>query len=159
MCKRMEEYGGMQATPLNHNSDDQCIGLTLSKQRCKKKKMSGCNKYCHTHTDMYKYERPSECIVCTEALPSECRPTKCGHYIHPKCLSEWFKRSNQCPVCRTVLNRSTQQLQVPQQLTIQMDTQSFVSMILTMYENLRESHLQSFMHSQLELQTATESHN
>ena len=132
----MNEYGGMQATPLNHVNDDRCLGLTLTKQRCKKKKQG--DKYCHTHADMYKYERPTECVVCTEALPAECRPTKCGHYIHPKCLTEWFKRSNQCPVCRSVLNKST-----PEPITIQMDTQSFISMILTMYDNLRESHLQT----------------
>ncbi|NCY26631.1 MAG: hypothetical protein EBX37_17900 [Alphaproteobacteria bacterium] len=53
---------------------------------------------------MYQYDKPQDCPICTEALPSDCRPTKCGHYLHSECLSEWSKRSTLCPVCRTCIS-------------------------------------------------------
>jgi len=29
---------------------------------------------------------------------------KCGHAFHTKCIKEWFKERNTCPMCRSELN-------------------------------------------------------
>ena len=29
--------------------------------------------------------------------------TPCNHYFHPKCLQEWYKQKNECPICRLSL--------------------------------------------------------
>jgi hypothetical protein len=52
---------------------------------------------------MYKYDRPSECLICSEDLNESIRPTKCGHYMHPECINKWLESNDKCPVCRTQL--------------------------------------------------------
>lgn len=45
-----------------------------------------------------------ECAICLSSMSSEkdtaITKTECGHKFHTKCLEEWIKRSNTCPLCR-----------------------------------------------------------
>jgi hypothetical protein len=48
----------------------------------------------------------SECIICMEKFEngkSDITPLSHNqeHFFHTKCLEEWLKRNNKCPICRT----------------------------------------------------------
>lgn len=96
-----EAYGGMQVSPLRLKGD-QCHGITLSGQRCKKR--ACCDSYyCDRHEHLYKLERPEECSICMEKLSETDRPISCGHYMHKDCLKRWLRDNKRCPMCRTVM--------------------------------------------------------
>ncbi len=78
-----------------------CKGFTMKGKQCTKQ--SKTHEYCCIHKDMYKYERPSECVICSETLLESIRPTRCGHFMHPECLNKWLETNENCPVCRTQL--------------------------------------------------------
>lgn len=40
------------------------------------------------------------CAICWEELSHPSVNLECGHRFHYRCLSEWAKRSTQCPMCR-----------------------------------------------------------
>ena len=44
-----------------------------------------------------------ECHICLDNLNSNynkvCKIIYCNHIYHEKCLNEWFKYNNICPVC------------------------------------------------------------
>ena len=49
-----------------------------------------------------------ECCICMEKfVPGKSDITPLSHnqnhYFHTKCLEQWLTRSNQCPICRTVI--------------------------------------------------------
>jgi hypothetical protein len=81
-----------------------CRAHTNQHRRCKKQATATVgSQYCRHHRQRYRLEKPDECCICTEPLPDIVRPTKCGHYFHPKCLHNCLHVTNKCPVCRTVL--------------------------------------------------------
>jgi hypothetical protein len=41
-----------------------------------------------------------ECTVCCENITNDFCPLQCGHVFHKKCLHEWQKKENTCPLCR-----------------------------------------------------------
>lgn len=43
-----------------------------------------------------------ECSICLEPLSSSdlCKQLNCQHQYHLKCVAEWFKDKDTCPVCR-----------------------------------------------------------
>ncbi|EOA19751.1 hypothetical protein CARUB_v10003910mg [Capsella rubella] len=49
------------------------------------------------------------CSICLENLSGPMKPSDfmtrmtCSHVFHYRCLLEWLKRKNTCPLCRTVL--------------------------------------------------------
>ncbi len=54
-----------------------------------------------------------ECIICQEAsLSIPQRVLKCNHILHDKCISEWYRHSRTCPLCRdtTQLVQPTQRI-------------------------------------------------
>lgn len=78
---------------------DKCHALTNKKTPCKL--AAECdNIYCYKHAPCYKYERPETCAICTETIGLDVKPTKCGHFMHDKCLKTWLKSNNTCPMCR-----------------------------------------------------------
>ena len=56
--------------------------------------------FCKTHSEKYKFNKPSECAVCFHSLENEKHPIlECGHWIHYDCI---FKSNKlECPLCRT----------------------------------------------------------
>lgn len=40
------------------------------------------------------------CAICWEEITDPSVTLKCGHRFHYKCLTEWAKRSEACPMCR-----------------------------------------------------------
>jgi hypothetical protein len=53
---------------------------------------------CEEHYDIFKIEKPSDCIVCMDELTTDDKPLACGHWIHKNCILNCKKLS--CPVCR-----------------------------------------------------------
>jgi hypothetical protein len=82
----------------------QCLGATTNQSRCKNR-VHHPQQYCTKHAAMYRLHVPAECSICMESLPTNTRPTKCGHYMHTECLQRWMQHHNSCPVCRHLLKQ------------------------------------------------------
>jgi len=55
--------------------------------------------YCEKHKNIYKFEKPDECVICSEnILYDQEIPLRCGHWFHLNCLKKCNKM--QCPMCR-----------------------------------------------------------
>ena len=53
-------------------------------------------------------EHDKICAICWEDVNNPSVTLNCGHRFHYGCLSEWSKRSNECPMCREqFISRST----------------------------------------------------
>ena len=58
--------------------------------------------------DMSKFNEHEECVICL--LPFESTdmvtPLPCDkrHYFHSKCIEEWSRNHNDCPLCKAVFN-------------------------------------------------------
>lgn len=53
-------------------------------------------------------EEDLECPICYDKIEQHnCQITKCNHKFHTQCLSEWFKKNNKCPMCRTIISATT----------------------------------------------------
>lgn len=47
---------------------------------------------------------PSSCTICLNSIEKDnVFTTKCNHCFHHKCMMEWLKDNNTCPVCRNEL--------------------------------------------------------
>ena len=65
--------------------------------------------YCDKHRDNYKYEKPDECVICSDTiLYNKEVPLSCGHWFHLNCLRHCDKM--QCPMCRKFYNLKEIQL-------------------------------------------------
>ena len=44
----------------------------------------------------------NECIICLENYKKDDKISilSCDHYYHTKCLNEWLKKKEECPLCR-----------------------------------------------------------
>jgi hypothetical protein len=42
----------------------------------------------------------SSCYICLLKNDEDCTNTICDHKFHKRCLHQWLKRNNTCPVCR-----------------------------------------------------------
>ena len=48
------------------------------------------------------FDAPARCTVCLEEFgTSETTFLKCKHHFHSKCIAEWFRKNQSCPICRT----------------------------------------------------------
>ncbi|XP_045464086.1 RING-H2 finger protein ATL52-like [Harmonia axyridis] len=45
----------------------------------------------------------NDCGICMDTLSGIVLTTECKHEFHFKCFSDWFKRKNTCPFCRSVV--------------------------------------------------------
>lgn len=55
--------------------------------------------YCEKHEKIYKYEKPDECVICSDVILYDQEiPLSCGHWFHLNCLKQCNKM--QCPICR-----------------------------------------------------------
>ena len=41
-----------------------------------------------------------ECCICLQKLKDNITKLNCSHCYHSKCINEWTKNSNSCPICR-----------------------------------------------------------
>lgn len=89
-----DEPGELIVHPVDYSK---CLGKTVSNKQC-------CNKpykaslYCCRHRNLFKYEKPDDCPVCTESLCGTPQPLSCGHWVHRSCVVKW---KDECPVCRS----------------------------------------------------------
>ena len=44
----------------------------------------------------------TECVICLEkfVIRESISTLSCGHFFHSTCLNEWFKKKEDCPLCR-----------------------------------------------------------
>jgi hypothetical protein len=58
-------------------------------------------------------ETPSDCAICLDSIQKGQNVAKMpcdgGHMFHDKCVSEWLKTRNTCPICRFALEAELQQ--------------------------------------------------
>jgi hypothetical protein len=48
-----------------------------------------------------------KCVICLEYFVNGDVLTTipCFHVFHPKCINEWFKNKNTCPICKTKISK------------------------------------------------------
>lgn len=68
-----------------------CTGLTRSGSKCKR------SLNCNWHQSKPK----DTCSVCMEDIITP-YTTTCNHPFHESCISNWYKESDVCPICRCV---------------------------------------------------------
>jgi hypothetical protein len=44
------------------------------------------------------------CTICMENVNDNMYITKCGHTYHTQCISEWTKKNQSCPLCRSIVS-------------------------------------------------------
>ena len=44
-----------------------------------------------------------ECCICLDKNTTEWVRTPCDHEFHKKCINDWYKTKNTCPICRSNL--------------------------------------------------------
>jgi hypothetical protein len=54
-------------------------------------------KYCKN-----KNKNNIECAICLEILTKNVKKLSCNHIFHKKCIVQWKRKSNTCPLCRKV---------------------------------------------------------
>ena len=96
-------------------TEPRCTGTTAKGEPCKcvpYRTLAMC--WRHAKKGGLLPDVPSDCAICmNEMAPSERTKTKCGHYFHTACLSEWARRRGTtggttrrrtvgapCPMCR-----------------------------------------------------------
>lgn len=63
----------------------------------------------YLHLDAYSSTDPSvvfaekNCPICRDSLDENKYIARCGHQFHEKCISEWTKIVDSCPICRTYI--------------------------------------------------------
>ena len=48
------------------------------------------------------------CVICLDANKIDLITTKCGHKFHRKCITEWCKYNQTCPLCRSSISYNVQ---------------------------------------------------
>lgn len=48
-------------------------------------------------------QRNPQCSICLDEINNPC-VTPCGHMYCYECICEWLEQSNQCPICKSLLN-------------------------------------------------------
>ena len=53
-------------------------------------------------------EDEKECVICLEDYKNEDYFTNlpCAHFFHTKCIVDWLKRTNDCPICKYKIQKS-----------------------------------------------------
>ncbi|KAG2444509.1 hypothetical protein HXX76_001257 [Chlamydomonas incerta] len=47
-----------------------------------------------------------KCIICLDRMEADLATTTCGHMFCFKCITEWVKKSGNCPQCRSKLTKT-----------------------------------------------------
>jgi len=48
--------------------------------------------------------KQTQCCICLYAIKKEPHFLPCVHSFHITCIQKWLKQSNQCPICRSIVN-------------------------------------------------------
>ena len=48
--------------------------------------------------DSHNFRR--DCSICLEKLYNNIIRLNCNHYFHERCINDWQRRNNNCPICR-----------------------------------------------------------
>lgn len=75
----------------------QCEAFTKNNKQCKNIALNSSN-LCHIHSNEF-----GTCAICLDDMVN-IKITPCGHVFHHKCLNDWVKVKNNCPICRRELN-------------------------------------------------------
>ncbi len=62
-----------------------------------------CHRYNGKKDESIIFSSDFQCGVCLEEIPNEplrCKLNPCNHNFCKKCISQWFMKSHQCPLCR-----------------------------------------------------------
>lgn len=88
----------------NHN----CCAKTLKGKDCKRERVNN-GYYCNIHyKDFYSpFEKPEDCLICTEELGDKDNLLSCGHWMHRSCFIKTHKET--CPVCRKKVKLSIEE--------------------------------------------------
>jgi len=114
ICKKLifEECEGYEYRKVEHNElNDNNEQYTYILSKCNDISSTSHNnkRYCDKHSDYYKYEKPDECVICSDTiLYNKEVPLSCGHWFHLNCLKHCNKM--QCPICRKFYNLKEIQL-------------------------------------------------
>ena len=46
------------------------------------------------------HQTRGNCCICLDDILSNIKTTKCNHIFHKKCINNWLKEKNECPLCR-----------------------------------------------------------
>jgi hypothetical protein len=57
----------------------------------------------NTDVTPYEIDDYEECCICMESILDDIDFTSCMHSFHKKCLHNWQRCNNTCPICRTTL--------------------------------------------------------
>lgn len=44
-----------------------------------------------------------ECCICLDAGSSKFMKLNCEHLFHEKCIKQWIRQNNSCPICRNTV--------------------------------------------------------
>ena len=98
----------------NNNNDEENNNNNLSDFEKKKHDLFlEMDEYQYKHIERYGESRKeTECAICLEnfkGIDIIKSFYKCGHIFHKKCLENWLKRSNCCPLCKHDLTEDINQ--------------------------------------------------
>ena len=86
------------------NSDENENDSNLSEfERKKRQLILEMDEYQYKHIIKYDNRKEKECAICLdEFIGTDMIKAfnKCGHIFHKKCLLDWLKKSNYCPICK-----------------------------------------------------------
>ena len=77
-----------------------CRAVTRAGAKCRRSSGPGNDAFCHLHREK------ENCAICLDQITAASRQqttTACGHRFHTKCLGEWARDENTCPLCRASL--------------------------------------------------------
>ena len=66
-------------------------------------------------TDIYILVEGEDCPICMETLDTNVIVTHCAHKFHSNCLMEWNRQNTTCPLCRTELGSTGEEVKREEQ--------------------------------------------
>ena len=73
-----------------------CLGITKKGIRCRRSKLSKCNKFCKQHVTK------TECSICyADFYSKKLFETSCKHSFCIPCMTNWTLVNISCPLCRS----------------------------------------------------------
>lgn len=73
---------------------------------CCERDYSDISKHLKTKKHQKNAKDVDECCICAKEIYNDRKITECNHLFHRKCLKEWSKYKNNCPLCREELGKN-----------------------------------------------------
>ena len=71
------------------------------------------------------------CAICMDDCKEKTCTLECGHMFHTKCIFTWFKKNNNCPMCRAEVPEMKQTVETP---SINLPSPAFMGAIMRMVD-------------------------